>query len=387
MKLKQQPEDFQVEELTDVVSFTVGTFAFYRLTKRGWTTPDALQIVRRRWRIEPRRISYGGLKDRHAHTVQYLTIAHGPRRGLKQQGITLEYLGQRSEPYTSSAILANRFHLTLRDLSDATIESALLALDEVRAFGVPNYFDDQRFGSVSAAGEFVAREMVLGEYEEALKLALTAAYEYDRAAQKKEKAILRRHWRDWPACATQLPRGQTRDLVGYLAQHPEDFRGALACLHPELRGFYLSAYQSALWNRLLARWLVAHLLPDQLVLVRLRLGEVPMHRRLEDNQRDQLAELRLPLPSARLSLPDDDPRDELVDSVLREEGIERDQLKLKGLRDFFFSKGERAGLCLPYDLQHEVVDDERHDKRKKLVLRFDLPRGCYATLLVKRITQ
>src|SRR5947209_15871759 len=112
MKLKQQPEDFQVEELTDVIP-TAGPFALYRLTKRGWTTLDALQMIRRRWKIDHRRLSYGGLKDRHAHTVQYLTIFHGPQRRLTQQGIELEYLGQVPEAYTSQAMRGNRFLLTL----------------------------------------------------------------------------------------------------------------------------------------------------------------------------------------------------------------------------------------------------------------------------------
>ena len=107
MKLKQQPEDFQVEELTDVRPVGQGPFALYRLEKRGWSTPDALAAVRRRWQIEPRRVSYGGLKDRHAWTVQYLTIFHGPRRGLKHHDVSVEYLGQVPAAYTSADIRAN----------------------------------------------------------------------------------------------------------------------------------------------------------------------------------------------------------------------------------------------------------------------------------------
>ena len=42
MKLKQQPDDFFVEELTDVQPGEAGEFALYRLDKRGWTTPDAV---------------------------------------------------------------------------------------------------------------------------------------------------------------------------------------------------------------------------------------------------------------------------------------------------------------------------------------------------------
>src|SRR5215472_9886368 len=141
MKIRQSPDDFQVEELTAVQPGADGPYALYRMEKRGWSTPDALAAVRRRWRIEPRRLSYGGLKDRHAHTVQYLTIWHGPRRNLTHQGVTLAYLGQAAEAYTSAHIRANRFRVTLRDLTAEATDRARRALEEVRAEGVPNYFD------------------------------------------------------------------------------------------------------------------------------------------------------------------------------------------------------------------------------------------------------
>src|SRR5947209_20462579 len=108
MKLKRQPEDFQVEELTDVTPADEGPFALYRLTKTGWTTPDAVSALRRRWDLDRRRVSYGGLKDRHAHTVQYLTVYRGPRRRLTHQTVHVEYLGQVAAPYTSHDIRANR---------------------------------------------------------------------------------------------------------------------------------------------------------------------------------------------------------------------------------------------------------------------------------------
>src|SRR5438445_4821896 len=245
MKIKQLPDDFLVEELTDVVAGAEGPFALYALEKKGWATPDALQAVRRRWKIDLHRVSYGGLKDRHAHTLQYLSILHGPRRGLKHHAIKVQYLGQVTGPFTSKEIRANRFRLTLRDLSPDALEKALAALAEVARTGLPNYFDDQRFGSVSGAGEaeeFVARLLVLGRFEDALRQALLAPYEFDRVEQKKEKSVLRACWGDWPACKERLPRGHARSLADYLVHHPGDFRGAVARLRPELRGLYLSAY-------------------------------------------------------------------------------------------------------------------------------------------------
>jgi tRNA pseudouridine13 synthase len=386
MKLKQRPGDFQVEELTDVVPGQQGPFALYRMEKEGWSTPDAMQAVRRRWKIDLRRLSYGGLKDRHAQTVQFFTIFRGPQGSLTHHGVRVSYLGQVPAAYTSKDIRANRFRLTLRDFGPRAVEAAAQALEEVRAEGVPNYFDDQRFGSVSRAGAFMAREMVLGRYEEALRLALTAPYEYDRGPQKKEKAILQACWGQWAICKDRLSRGHARSLIDYLALHPGDFRGALVRLRPDLRGLYLSAYQSYLWNRMLARWLGQHLRPDQRTLVSLRLGPVPMHRRLDEGQRAELAALRLPLPTARLKADPEDPHAALARSILAEDGVEIEQLRLKGLPELFFSKGERAALCVPADLQHAVGNDELHRGRRKLLLAFDLPRGAYATLIVKRIT-
>ncbi len=385
MKVKQQPDDFQVEEIPSIAP-SEGPYALYRLEKRGWSTPDALAAVRRRWRVEPRRISYGGLKDRHASTVQYLTIFHGPRRNLKHQEIDVQYLGQVAEPYASRDIEANRFRLTLRDIQPTARADIEARLRQIEREGVPNYFDDQRFGSVAGEGsEFVARLLVQGRFEEALRLALTASYEHDRAASKKEKQLLTARWGDWARLRDELPRGHTRSPIDYLRVHPTDFRGAVARLSPDLRGLYLSAYQSHLWNRILARWLTARLRPEQMRPVRLRLGVVPFHRDILPETLNEWATLQLPLPSARMKLEETDPRAELVRAVLAEEGLEARQVQIKGIREMFFSRGERPVLCLPRELKYEAAPDDKHRGRDKWTLSFVLPRGSYATLLVKAI--
>jgi tRNA pseudouridine13 synthase len=238
MKIKQSPDDFIVEELTNVVP-SEGPFALYRLEKSGWTTNDAIMAVRRRWRIDARRLSYGGLKDRHAHTFQHLTIFRGPRRDFSQDVISLAYLGQVREPFSSTSICANRFGITVRNLTPAQVEVARHALEETKRDGIANYFDDQRFGSVSAGQDFVARQLVLGDFETALKLALAEPYEHDRAAARREKETLHQYWGDWKACKQALPRGHARSLVDYLVSHPADFRGAFARMRQDLASLYL----------------------------------------------------------------------------------------------------------------------------------------------------
>jgi len=388
MIVKQKPDDFVVEELSTVHPSDQGAISLYRLEKRGWTTPDALQVIRQRWKIDHRRMSHGGMKDRHAHTVQHFSIFRGPRRQLHHSGITVTYLGQVEEPFSSRHIQANRFRVVLRSLADAELEYAQAALQEVAQYGVPNYFDDQRFGSVTGHGEFLAKSMMLGDFEHALKLALTAPYAHDLSAKKKEKTILRNHWGDWVRCKAELERSHARSLVDYLVHHPDDFRGTLARMQPELRGFFLSAYQSHLWNRMLALWLRRNVPADQLIDVHLCLGEFPIHRTLLPEKQRSLAELALPLPSTRMvwAAEGDDPRRAIFEQILAEEKIEEAHFKLKGLKDLFFSRGERAGLCLPVGLESTAGDDEIHPGKRKLALAFELPRGAYATLIVKRAT-
>jgi len=385
MKVKQQPDDFRVEELTRIAPGDRGPFAFYRLEKRGWTTPDALAAIRRRWEIAPQRVGYGGLKDRHAATTQYLTIHHGPRRGLKHHAVTLTYLGQVAAPYSSCDILANRFRITLRDLSaDAAQRAAAEAL-LVAHDGVPNYFDDQRFGSVGDGRDFVAKQMVLGQYEAALKLALTVPYEFDRGEEKRIKATLLECWGRWGECKDRLPRSHARSLVDYLVHHPTDFRGALARLRPELQGMYLSAYQSDLWNRILAERLVESGPAERLRPIRLRVGESPVPVRLDERQRDELFALAIPLPAARSPFDEDAPWANAARRVLTSEGLAWEQLKIRGMRKPFFTRGERAALVIPQEMTATAGPDERHPGQARLDLSFDLPRGSYATMVVKRV--
>jgi tRNA pseudouridine13 synthase len=72
--------------------------------------------------------------------------------------------------------------------------------------------------------------------------------------------------------------------------------------------------------------------------------------------------------------------------VLRAEGLTLAELRIKGMEKPFFSKGERLGCMRPANLSHADEPDDAHPGKRKLVLKFDLPRGSYATMLVKRIT-
>ncbi len=205
---------------------------------------------------------------------------------------------------------------------------------------------------------------------------------------------MREHWGQWRACKDALDRSHRRSIVTYMADKPPDrpdYRGAFARIKVDLRGLYLAAFQSCLWNRMLARFLQAETPAGQLIDVPLKLGPVPFLNGLDHDTAARFQNTQLPLPSARLHLdplkPEEEPMLTLITAVLAEFGLELRQLRVKYPRDSFFSKGHRAVSVAVGNLVADPSDDDLYPGRKKLALRFDLPRGSYATILVKRLTE
>jgi tRNA pseudouridine13 synthase len=273
----------------------------------------------------------------------------------------------------------------LRQLSASELAWTQQALVETEQEGVPNYFDDQRFGSLGVSREFVAQAWCQGHYERALWLALAEPNPHDRPREREEKRLLRLHWGAWATCKATLARLHRRSIVSFLADRPSDFRGAIARLQVDVRGLYVAAFQSFLWNRMLATLLRQVCRPEQRIPVALKIEEVPFFRGLDAPQHLRLSRLELPLPSARVHLAEEPVRD-LMEGVLGELGLELRMLRIKHPRDTYFARGNRAVTCALMHLAHTVHADDLYPGRHKLTLSFDLPRGSYATIVIKRLT-
>ncbi|MBC7337938.1 MAG: tRNA pseudouridine(13) synthase TruD, partial [Clostridia bacterium] len=172
------------------------------------------------------------------------------------------------------------FRIVLRDLSPEELHTAMAALDEVKQWGLPNYFDKQRFGSVGWSGDFVARAWCLGDYERALWLALADPHDSDRAADKKEKQFLREHWGDWVACKKVVRNRFRRAVVAQLADQPGQYRRAMAALRRDQRALYLAALQSYLWNAMASEWIRQRVPPEDCFEVVIARWTFTFYRRL-----------------------------------------------------------------------------------------------------------
>jgi tRNA pseudouridine13 synthase len=386
MKLKSTPEDFRVDEITSVRPSN-GTHGLYRLTKAGLGTPEAIAEVLSRWNIERRRISYGGLKDRHATTLQHFSIAHGPKTGFTDRSMQVEYLGQIPRPFHAKDIQANRFEIRLRKIATSQRERLDRNADWLGRFGAINYFDDQRFGSIGESGELIGMHWCKLNYERALYIALAEQNPHDRPREKEQKEILRTYWGQWEKCKAMLDRSHRRSIVTYLLDHPVDFKRALALVRLDLRSIYVAALQSWIWNR----W-VSTLID--------RFNEQKTERHLpsksgqlalpdlatEDRQQLWRSQwnVRLPLPSARQHHWPEGTLEDL-ESVVGELGLTVRELRLKFPRDTFFSRGEREVLLFAKDFRANWESTDSKQGQSDWKLAFELPRGAYATMIIRQL--
>lgn len=382
MKLRTTPEDFMVTEKTGRTP-SQGAFGLYELSKQSIGTLEAISQVCRTWNLDPWQVAHAGLKDRHASTSQFLTIKNGPRSGCDGTLWDLEYIGQTSSEMTAADIKGNVFDITVRSLEVGQAEQTVKNLHAIGQAGYPNYFDDQRFGSVTHTGRFAAERWCKKDYETALWLALAEYNSHDDKDERHAKQILRDLWGNWLEAKAELPKSHRRSVVTYLCDHPTKFRKAFALVNSDLRGLLLSAFQSAVWNQMLKSAI-------EIQLAGLGTTDRCAFRTIE------VQDTALPIPESQLAgLPDtlslpsgrkgmmDEISAALADFALTDFNMKTAQMKVSFPRDRWFSKGQRLTLIRPKDIKVEDSDDELNYGRRKVRLSFELPRGCYATMLLK----
>ncbi|MCZ6786008.1 MAG: tRNA pseudouridine(13) synthase TruD [Planctomycetota bacterium] len=366
MKVKQRPQDFRVEEKSSLSGGSEGEFALYRLEKSGLGTVEAIALVVRSWQLVRRDVAFSGLKDRYGVTGQIISIRRGPSRNLKGRGLKLNYLGRSPRPASRGSLLGNRFRIVLRDLSRGEADQVAQRARDAERDGYPDYYDDQRFGSLRGTrGRFVARALLDGNTEEALFLAIACPAREDRSRVKKRRRLLARHWGDWGGLADRLDSSVERRICARL-QKGAAFQKAYRELDPALRSIHLAAYQAHLFNGAL----------------REAVAKGPSHRGADgpyifhEGALPESLHVSIPLASSEA------PPHPLLDEMLAREGVDRSDLARLPFR-----AGERRAVVVPEKLSvGEPEPDSENRGRFALELDFDLRPGSYATMLVKRCT-
>ncbi len=388
VKLKVTPTDFVVEEETDLpLSAHAARYAVFRLSKKSWDTFDLIDLLARRLRVRREDISVGGFKDRHGSTSQLVTVSGlvGRPGTLRDSNFTLQFEGWSEKPVSARAVRGNRFAITLRDVLPAEAERFRRNAEVVAQSGFPNYFDEQRFGSARHGAGFMGKEICLGRRENALRLYFTPSKHDDQKTRKLKKCVIE-NWGSWQECAG-LGFGEYGRILSYLEGSRRAYHQALEMIDRRFLLFVVNAYQSFLFNEVLARWTRALSAAEGFPLHSLRyaFGSYEFFGALPPGMLHRLESTLLPVPGHDSIVADAEVRG-IMQEVLADEGIRLSDLRVRQMRRIVVHGVQRPALVMPEDLTaSEAKDDELYPGRKKVTLKFFLPRGSYATILVKRI--
>lgn len=384
MKVKQLPTDFVVEERARLRPSDRGPFALYCLRKQGIGTLEALRAVRRAWKVPARAVGFGGLKDRHAVTTQWVTIPRGPRRNLDEATFRLTYEGQCATPMSRMLLTGNGFRIVVRDLDAAQAATLADRLARLAAHGLPAYFDDQRFGSLRGGAPFAALLLLRGDAEGALRAVLATPSREDRGPVRRRKAALAAAWGRWDEALPALEGTPARAAALRLREAPDDFVGAFALLDREEKALYASAWASSVWNRAVASRVEALVAPDDRLALPGDAGTLlfPKDPAALDAWGD--AVLPLPAPKARAA---DPAWQAALEAALAADGLALDGLRLDPRLGLELRATQRPVRFRPEALEVSApAPDERAPGRVRLDVAFALRPGTYATLLLKRAT-
>jgi tRNA pseudouridine13 synthase len=398
MKVKVRPEDFVVrEEPLAAPRPAPDRFAVFALAKRQWDTFDLVSLLSRRLGVARSDISYGGIKDRFGATEQLVSVRAAALRGgsggplaVEERNFSLRPLGYAAEPVTAAAIRGNHFTITLRDMPQAERAQARSRLDAVARWGVPNYYDEQRFGSARHGKGWIGKEIFLGRREQALRLYFEPSG-HDESRVRRLKTCVTENWGRWEQClALATGRGAPSGygpILEYLAANRRAFRRALMMIDRRLLLLMINAYQSFLFNQILSGVLLRLRAKSAFPALRYRTrwGELLFPESLADELFALLRGLALPVPGYDSAIADPLAA-EVAAEVLQREGITLADLRVRQLPRMEVHGVTRPALALPERFAVlEDAEDDLYPGRAKLTLAFFLPRGCYATLVVKRL--
>jgi tRNA pseudouridine13 synthase len=149
--VRAMPEDFRVEELPRYLPCGEGEHLYLSITKRGLSTPQLVLRLSSMLGVKARCIGVAGQKDARAVTTQMVSI-HGvtpeaaARIGCDGQILAVTVLGRHRNRLRPGHHAGNRFRLVIRNVEPNASAVVPAIVDELIRRGVPNYFGPQRQG-------------------------------------------------------------------------------------------------------------------------------------------------------------------------------------------------------------------------------------------------
>jgi tRNA pseudouridine13 synthase len=382
--IKKDNEGFRVSEIIDEsvfdnVSLTQDSshrYPLYILEKKGVDSHHALLEIRNDLGLALRVM---GMKDAKARTKQYAssTQVHNiPEQRVSRTKHTLLILkGFTTRPIGKESLRGNDFLITIYDPKSSEVSGLKIEIEKVA-----NFYGLQRFGSERLVTHLVGREIVKRNFKKAAELLLSYTTEYDSAMSKeiRQKSL---DPKNYPNILKHLPKGMDIEyqLMDSFVKGKEPI-SALRSISINIRRLFVHAYQSYIFNRCLSNAVfngenILRSTSGDLCFEMegpLTFGKIRRFSPTTDSSSRVIPALRL----AGYSFQAGKGRFELITKqIMDEENINPRDFYVKEMQEMSNSGGFRqASLCC-----------RDFDYKGSLVLSFKLPKGSYATTLLREI--
>lgn len=383
--IKTRPSDFRVDEVPLYEPGGSGTHVYFRIEKTSMPTMDAVGALGRILKRQVRDFGYAGLKDADAVTTQTISLEHidpAAIEAIEHPQIRILETNLHTNKLKLGHLKGNRFRIRLRDVDPARADDVRRILETLSVRGVPNYFGPQRFG-LRGDNWQVGRAVLKDDYETAASVLLGRPGSRDygdvrRARQLYDEGKLSEAADAWP-----YPFHNERRMLRALIKSNGKPKRAFAALDRKIKRFYIAAYQSHLFNQVVAARL-QHL-------DRLEVGDLAWRHPqgaifwVEDLAREQprcdAFEISPtgPLYGYRVSLARSE-SGRIEQELIAGEGLTPDDWK-DGSKQRM--KGNRRPLRFqPQDIE---VSSGQDDAGPYVETCFFLESGCYATTVLREV--
>ena len=268
--IKTREEDFLVEEIPLYQPSGEGEHLYLFLQKEGLAHSELLRALASHFKVKEFAIGSAGMKDRHAITRQMVSI-HLPGREPssvqpRHPAIQVLWSARHQNKLRRGHLRGNRFSIRIRNTDPLKAPSILSRLRVLEQAGVPNYYGMQRFGyryNTHRLGALLLRERwddLLGEL-----LGATGTRFPERQRGGREKFDAGRY-KDSLSSWSRNEQAERRALQALIKGRSA--KEAVLSISRPMLAFWMSALQSAIFNRTLDQRL------DDGLLDKVELGDV-----------------------------------------------------------------------------------------------------------------
>jgi len=375
-RIRKDIEDFLVEEVLNELKLTKepSNFLIFRLKKRGIDTLHAVKRISKQFKGK---FYFLGMKDAKALTLQYVyTKNKGEVKNIYDDFLSLEFLGYSDKPLTREELKGNNFILKVKDFDKSIVKEALIELNiAIKERKILNFFGYQRFGSKRPVTHLIGKEIIKRNFDEALRILLCYSSPYE-SKEVKEIRSLCEDKSNYPKVLDKMKFKMDLEKI-VIKRFLEGYKPLeiLRSLPLKVRRIFTQAYQSYLFNLTLSEAIERGINFFDFQEGDIVLKDKKILRFKKEMEKENLIPL---LPLVGYSFRNFNNRfDDLVLKVMKGEGLD--------YKDFYLEEMPEVSLPGDFRVPIMLVENFNYSLEDDLILSFFLPKGSYATILLREL--